>query len=123
MTLTATVLAMIDPNGTAASCAVRLPRKWQLACAERRTRVATEDGAAETPDRRGWRYPDRKSRTAHRNKEVAMLNKFIAYVRRVVSWSEALHLVAWILRNAAKVLAWLRKHPYVIVLRLVRAAA
>lgn len=51
-----------------------------------------------------------------------MITNFIAYVRRVVGWREALRLVAWILRNTLKVLAWLRRHPYSVVLRLVRAA-
>ncbi|WP_404311999.1 hypothetical protein LG314_11925 [Agrococcus terreus] len=52
-----------------------------------------------------------------------MLDSFIAYVRRVVGWREAFRLVAWILRNATKVLDWLRRHPHYIVLRYVRAAA
>lgn len=52
-----------------------------------------------------------------------MLNSFIAYVRRVVGWREALRLVAWILRNAGKVLDWLRRHPHIVVLRMVRLAA
>ncbi|WP_413316931.1 hypothetical protein AA0Z99_09950 [Agrococcus sp. 1P02AA] len=52
-----------------------------------------------------------------------MLATFIAYVRRNVSWSEAIRLVAWIVRNTAKVLRWLRDHPHYLVLRYVRSAA